>query len=264
MSVNPPPNPNVAIFNNLYWIQGNTPLTEEEAAKRFLKFPVAQGKETLQEIIVNGPSTFNDDITIAANQNIIMDAGTGYIEFPDGTQQTTAGGGATPGLSAVLAVDNNAGFQAINQVAGMGLQDYTSIISFGPPANPTYEYSALGITALNGGTISAVNSLMETQSVHITGGNGTPYVDIIVTLGSNVYADTTYSVFYSWYYGFTGSGGTWNAKDTANTLGNGIVYSKTATQFQFYCSKGQGNNINAYLNFQIVYNPLGGAPAVYS
>jgi hypothetical protein len=213
-----------------------------------------------QRILCDGS---NNEVTLTSSTTIKVSPS---ITFPDNSVQTTAftGAGSTPDLEEVLTAGNNAGFQAINQVSGMGLQDYTSIISFGPPEVATSEYSALGITALNGGTISAVNSLMETQSVHITGGNGVPYVDIIVTLGSNVYADTTYSVFYSWYYGYTGSSGTWNAQSTANALGNGIVYSKTASQFQFYCSKGQGNNINAYLNFQIVYNPLGGAPAVYS
>jgi hypothetical protein len=240
-------NPNVLEINNLTEANNNPRID----FKTFLTGGIGSGTTI---------------IPLSIRNTGIKLTGTAPITFPDNSVQTTAftGVGATPNLSAVLTAGNNAGFQDINQVSGIGLQDYTSIVSFGPPAIATSVYSALGITALNGGTISAVNGLMETQSVNITGGNGVPYVDIIVTLGNNVYADTTYSVFYSWYYGYTGSGGTWNAKDTANALGNGIVYSKTASQFQFYCSKGQGNNINAYLNFQIVYNPLGGSPAVYS
>lgn len=76
MSVNIPPNPNVSTFNNLYWITGDTPITENIANKKYLKFPVAQGNETLQGISVNGiatfnsTSTFNDDATF--NEPVII------------------------------------------------------------------------------------------------------------------------------------------------------------------------------------------------
>jgi hypothetical protein len=62
MSVNTPPEPNVATFNNLYWITDEAGLTVAEANKKYLKFPVAQGTENLQAINVNGTATFNSDI----------------------------------------------------------------------------------------------------------------------------------------------------------------------------------------------------------
>jgi len=65
MSVNIPPEPNVNTFNNLYWIQGDVPLTTAEGDLRYLKFPVAQGTENLQAINVNGIANFNDDVTVA-------------------------------------------------------------------------------------------------------------------------------------------------------------------------------------------------------
>jgi hypothetical protein len=60
----PPPNPNVSVFNNLYWITGDIPLTQDQANKLYLKYPIAQGPETLQKITVNGTSSFNDSATM--------------------------------------------------------------------------------------------------------------------------------------------------------------------------------------------------------
>jgi hypothetical protein len=119
MSVNIPPNPNVATFNNLYWINfdiGSDGLTEAEADLLYLKFPVAQGTEDLQAITINGLTTANDDINIAdgtlgtssLNQTttlLTITAPVGgsvkilpSITFADNTIQTTAytGGGLSP------------------------------------------------------------------------------------------------------------------------------------------------------------------------
>ncbi len=74
MSSTNPPNPNVSTFNNLYWSITDIPLTQSQADRRYLKYPVAQGKETLQDIDVNGVANFNQPITMtsatAANRSI--------------------------------------------------------------------------------------------------------------------------------------------------------------------------------------------------
>jgi len=74
MSSTNPPNPNVSTFNNLYWSISDIPLTQSQADRRYLKYPVAQGKETLQDIDVNGVANFNQPITMtsatAANRSI--------------------------------------------------------------------------------------------------------------------------------------------------------------------------------------------------
>lgn len=74
MSSTNPPNPNVNTFNNLYWSVSDIPLTQSKADKRYLKYPVAQGKETLQAIDVNGVANFNQPITMTgptANDRLI-------------------------------------------------------------------------------------------------------------------------------------------------------------------------------------------------
>lgn len=71
MSVNQPPSPNVDTFNNLYWISGDTALTQGQADLRYLKWPVAQGTENLQTINVNGAANFN--LTADFNSTVNVD-----------------------------------------------------------------------------------------------------------------------------------------------------------------------------------------------
>jgi hypothetical protein len=65
MASYPPPNfnENLTIFNTSNWEEAGSTTT---SSGNYLEFPVAQGTETLQEIIVNGISTFNQDITVNA------------------------------------------------------------------------------------------------------------------------------------------------------------------------------------------------------
>jgi hypothetical protein len=71
-----PPTENLAIFNPAAFEEDTTPLTLAEASKFFLRFPNAQGTENMQNTNVNG------DLTVNGVGN--------YIQYPDGTQQTTA------------------------------------------------------------------------------------------------------------------------------------------------------------------------------
>lgn len=59
-------------------------LTLAEALTKFLAFPIAQGNETMANVIVSG--------TLTASKNIIMNGTTNvnYIQFPDTTKQYTA------------------------------------------------------------------------------------------------------------------------------------------------------------------------------
>jgi hypothetical protein len=74
MSATNPPDPNVNTFNNLYWISGDTSLTQDVADKRYLRFPTAQGTENLAAINVAGIAGFNNEIVqTGATNNIIQD-----------------------------------------------------------------------------------------------------------------------------------------------------------------------------------------------
>lgn len=71
-----PPTEDLAIFNPVVFEDDTTPLTLAEASKFFLRYPNAQGTENMQNTNVNG------DLTVNGVGN--------YIQYPDGTQQTTA------------------------------------------------------------------------------------------------------------------------------------------------------------------------------
>ena len=63
MAFYPPPTENLPIFDNqVFTASGDEALTYNEAKKIFLRYPSAQGKETLQEVDVNGVATFKSNI----------------------------------------------------------------------------------------------------------------------------------------------------------------------------------------------------------
>ena len=65
-----PPLEDLPIFDSLVFLTGDEPLTYNEASKKFLKYPIAQGTENLQAITVSGTSTFNNSIIQTGNFNI--------------------------------------------------------------------------------------------------------------------------------------------------------------------------------------------------
>lgn len=80
MSSSLPPLENLAIFDNELFTAGDIPLTYNTAIKKFLRYPAAQGDETLQAITVNGTSTFNNNILVnsGVHQDFFYSAGSGY------------------------------------------------------------------------------------------------------------------------------------------------------------------------------------------
>ena len=82
--INPNYFPGLIYNSSQYNISGT--LTYADALTKFLSFPIAQGTETLANVIVAD--------TLTASQNIIMNGATGasgnYLQFPDGSKQTTA------------------------------------------------------------------------------------------------------------------------------------------------------------------------------
>lgn len=61
-----PPTENLPIFDPVVFLTGDEALTTNEADKRYLKFPSAQGTEDLQAINVNGIAQFNTNIGVGS------------------------------------------------------------------------------------------------------------------------------------------------------------------------------------------------------
>ena len=104
---------------------------------------------------------------------------------------------------------------------------------------------------------------MEIVYYQITGNAGT--TNETMTLANNVTNTTDYSVFPSFYFGFTGSGGTYNIGGTASALSQCMITARTAANFAFYLDKSTGDNINVFIVFLVVYGVSSSAyPSVYS
>ena len=81
MASYPPPTENLPIFNPVVFTTGDEPLTYNDAVKKFLKYPNAQGTENLKDIVVNGTALFNNtaefnDVTTFDSDIIIRDPDT--------------------------------------------------------------------------------------------------------------------------------------------------------------------------------------------
>ena len=62
-------------------------------------------------------------------------------------------------------------------------------------------------------------------------------------------------VFSSIYYGYSGSGGTYNAVSSSSAVSNIIISNITTTSFVWNLVKATGDNDNLYLVFNAVFSP---------
>ena len=92
-----PPTEQVPIFDTINFLGGEETLTYNKAKKLFLRYPVAQGDETLQGITVNKTALFNDTVNMkkqltftgtSANDRIINNT---YYNFIDAITNLTNG-----------------------------------------------------------------------------------------------------------------------------------------------------------------------------
>jgi len=95
----------------------------------------------------------------------------------------------------------------------------------------------------------------EFKSYHITGKHKEEHATIYLSYNR---ANTSYyAVFPSIYYGYSGSGGTYTAEQTAKNTSTIVIYNITNTSFSFVITKSNDDNVNIYITFLIVYNISG-------
>jgi hypothetical protein len=69
----------------------------------------------------------------------------------------------------------------------------------------------------------------------------------------------------NYYYGYTGSEGTYTATASSTALGHVIISAITANNFVWNVGKNTGNNVSVYITFLICYNLANtDYPKVYS
>ena len=134
----------------------------------------------------------------------------------------------------------------------------------GIPSAPTAPY---GTNNSQVATTAFVQSALNTTPVvyfyyaQCTGtGSGQHSGQIILNNGMN---STNYAVFTSIYYGYTGSGGTYDALGSSSAIRTVIVYDITETQFLWIFQNDQGDNLNVYITFMVYYNSGYNYPKVY-
>lgn len=120
-----------------------------------------------------------------------------------------------------------------------------------------------GACTFNGALYGNIgNAICEVATYHVNG-NASSTTGTI-TLASNSSGTAQYTVLSSFYYGYGGSGGTYNYAASATAITCPILISEqTSSSFKFYFTKSTGDNINIYVNFMIVYSPVNTFPVAY-
>ena len=116
-----PPTENLPIFDPVVFLSGEEYITQNQADKRYLRYPNAQGKETLQAVDVNGVATFKS--TAQFDSNIVANS---FISFKDNIAPFTNNTTAYKSVDnlVIQGQQNNSGLVVINK-DGTGNNEYT-------------------------------------------------------------------------------------------------------------------------------------------
>lgn len=169
MSSTSPPDPNVNLFNNLYWTTGDEFITQSQADKRYLRYPVAQGTENLQAINVNGVAQFNNDINVGSSTTANL-----FPEITTYKSQLNLGSGGQGEINIECAVDIG-GFGALNlTTADITLTADATIQQSGSTTTNT-----LGLT-----NIQTSNGVSATPNLKLTDTISGNYTDFLTNSGN--------------------------------------------------------------------------------
>lgn len=116
---------------------------------------------------------------------------------------------------------------------------------------------------VSGNIYGATQDNMEIISFHLTGNASS--TSEAATLLHNTTGTTNYMVFPSFYYGYTGSSGTYNATSSSGALNPIIIENRTSSSFHWTLEKATSDNMNVYVTFLVVYGvSTAGFPSSWS
>jgi hypothetical protein len=136
MSIYTPPSDNTPIFDDAFFSTGDLPLTYNQAVKKFLRYPIAQGTENLLNVNISGTTAFTGRIS----QNLYGSAGLvtdNNIQFGDPGSLallTTGGNNVAVGYGTLDAVTSGSGNVAVGHDAGSALTTGIRNVSIGREA----------------------------------------------------------------------------------------------------------------------------------
>jgi len=121
------------------------------------------------------------------------------------------------------------------------------------------------VANITGNSATATNATNQANGVVIpamyffyadaTGGGSTEGGTITFSTYGITMPDTNYAVFSSIYYGYSGSGGTYNASGSSSAINTMVITDITTTSFSWIFSRGTGNNLNVKVIFQLCRSP---------
>jgi microcystin-dependent protein len=241
MSSSNPPNPNTPpVFNNDAFGQGANPTIDTAYLNaNYLRFPTAQGGETLQNIQVLGSASFTN-AQLPTSLGVIPLSTDSSTTIPTTAWvQSAITGGSSNSLTDVLIVGNNAGLLPID----MNNQNINAVntISFATTSQntaytgaPAGTYTDTNMTIDSNGKITAISSGSATSSV-LTGtivafaGNSVPTGYLLCD--STQSSTTAYPALFALLgYTYGGTGGFFNVPNLVNNFIKGATQSVGATE----------------------------------
>ena len=128
---------NTLDFNKDFFVSTTDGLTYNEAAAKFLKFPSAQGAETLQQTTINGiltansTSNFNDVLIMSSTDQAKREIRTSYVIFLDtGNNSQRIGKIIQNGFNFNIVNNTNQGAINLNVFSSGGIQATPVIVNF--------------------------------------------------------------------------------------------------------------------------------------
>jgi len=161
-----PPIENLPIFDSAVFLIGDLPLTQNQADKRYLRYPNAQGTENLQSINVNGNASFATGTTVTTNEATVI---------------VGSGGAGTLNLNCAL---NISGFGSIGMDnADITMTDDSVIIQNGTRTIPNTLYST---NIINGANIQYLSdNTQQTSAFTGAGALAGSYTNTNMTVDAN-------------------------------------------------------------------------------
>ncbi len=238
------------------------------------------GSSVYDDVIINdtltvgGKSTFNNNVAISENVdisgslNVVGNILTNELLTNSIYNNSTGNGGmrissTLPGE--VLYINNDRGSEGGDLVLNAGSSGSNVNIEYGnlnlikgdlivTNGNSTLsDTTTVNNLVVNGTFTSSVsNQTSEILTVQVGGSDAN--VSAVVNLANNVYGTENYAVFPSVYYGYHGSGATYNLQATSSALNTIVIGGINVSNFTFSLNKLTGDNVNIILVFLVVYN----------
>jgi hypothetical protein len=176
MSAYQPPIEDLAIFDSSVFLTGDEPLTYNQAVKKFLKFPNAQGSENLLTTNVNGVLTANDDVVFSPSTDIKWDRADANYLINDTLPKTITTGinNIALGKGAVDTITSGQGNIGIGTNACSSITTSNNNIGIGRDAvgalTSGAQNTCIGLSALQKATSGDYNVSIGSQSLrdHLT------------------------------------------------------------------------------------------------